>query len=716
MTTQDGATVKVGIDVGGTFTHAVAVDAARLRVIGKAVVPTTHRAERGVATGVVDSLRRLLDESALEPDQIGLIAHSTTQATNALLEGDVAPVGILAIGTGLAGRVARRQARIDDVRLGPGRALPTSFRWLDADRADETSIGAAIDGLREEGAEVLVSTEMFGVDDASREELVVRVARERGIPATSAASLSKLYGLRMRTRTAVINACMLPKMLRTAEHIEQALLESGIDAPLMVMRSDGGIMDVQSMRERPILTMLSGPAAGVAAALMYERVTDGLFVEVGGTSSDICAIRNGRPIVTQARLGDHRLFLRTLDVRTVGIGGGSIPRVRDRTIHAVGPRSAHIAGVGYEAFRDRHDAMEPSTFEPLDGDPDDYLLLTDEAGGRFTLTPTGAATALSLAEGHARGNDASTSQAFDDVARWLGSTRDEVATRIQERCAEKVVPVLNDLRREHRLAEPCAIVGGGGGAEAVVPFASRQLGLDFHIAKDAEVISAIGAALGMIQETVERSIPEPTEADLARVRREAKEGALRMGAAPETITTTLEVDRQAKVVRAIAQGTPELRSRDLSTRDGLAPTDERRLAAAAMAATEHDTTEVARTRGLAIFRATRPGRRVLWWTGRPRHPVAVLDREGVARLRVDDARVEPVETGAAEERLRAALADLTRYGDGGVSLPEVFLIGPERIADLSGLAEEPQLVAAARLELMEMEPNEPIAIVCAARE
>ena len=127
-------TLRVGVDVGGTFTKAVAVSVRPVELRAQAVVPTSHHEPSGVAHGVAEALRRLFAELGDGRDAVQLVAFSTTQAMNALLEGDVATVGVIGIGAAPELRVARKRTRIGTVKLAPGRSLRTEHEFLDATR------------------------------------------------------------------------------------------------------------------------------------------------------------------------------------------------------------------------------------------------------------------------------------------------------------------------------------------------------------------------------------------------------------------------------------------------------------------------------------------------------------------------------------------------------------------------------------------------------
>jgi N-methylhydantoinase A/oxoprolinase/acetone carboxylase beta subunit len=706
--------IKIGIDVGGTFTHAVAVDLATMDLAGKAVVPTTHKAAEGVALGVVQSMKKLLDATGIQPDEVILIAHSTTQATNALIEGDVARVGIVGMASGAKAVRAKSEANLGKIELSPGKYLETSFRFIDTEKEynDET-IHRVIKELKEEGCQVIVSSESFGVDDPTREQHVADLSIADGTYACSSSALSQLYGLRVRTRTAVVNASMLPKMLETANMTEKAVRESGIDAPLMVMRSDGGIMDIEEMRKRPILTMLSGPAAGVAAALMYERISDGCMVEVGGTTSDICVIKNGRPIVTHGEIGGHRLYIKTLDVRTVGIAGGSVPRVSRGKVSEVGPRSAHIANLGYEAFTEDISSVEPLTIQPIKGDPSDYLALkiNGEETPSITLTPTGAANVLGLASGYGAGSKASVNKAFEAVAKWLKSSPEAIAERIQELCSAKVMPIVKAMIEEHKLkGRAISFVGGGGGAEAIVPYAAQKLGLEHRIAKNNEVISAVGVALGIIQDTVERTIMNPSDNDIIQLRREAFESVQKMGADADSIEVVIEIDRQTKTVSATASGTPELRTRTLG---GDLPSDDELLGIAAKTTNcESDQIKAVNDEGwMCVFEGERPRKIFFGLFEMIDSPVVVIDREGIVRLQVPDARVDYTPSSNLDDVMRTILDQFTTYGDAGMVPPDIYLVKAGQIIDLTGLVEGDQMLSVARVETQSLLPEEKLAVI-----
>jgi len=705
--------IRVGIDVGGTFTHAVAIDAKTFEIVAQRKVPTTHTAAVGVAQGIVDSLHQMLDAGHISPDEVILIAHSTTQATNALLEGDVATVGIVGMGGGLEKRPARRQTNIGDIELAPGRYLHTLHQFIDTSTTpDNDTIRRVIDHLRCEGAEVIVATEAFGVENPQNERRVSALAAEMGLPATAAHEITQLLGLRMRTRTAVINASMLPKMMETATMTEDSVRRAGIRAPLMIMRSDGGIMDIEQMRRRPILTMLSGPAAGVAAALMYARVTDGIFLEVGGTSTDCSAIRNGKALVKSAQVGGFQLSVRTLDVRTLGIAGGSIPRIRNKKVVDVGPRSAHIAQLGYAAFEEIGTAEIQLDFvEPRSGDPKDYARL--RAGTKaFTATPTCAANFLGLVpdDAPAHGNLKNIRWSLAAMSEALGEVSEErVARMILDRSFPEIANVVEDLIDDYDLDRKLlTLSGGGGGAWALVPYTASKMGLPHEIAPNAPMISAIGAALALVRDTVERTVIGPSEHDILAIRREAEDSVARMGADRSTIEVQVEIDPQKNILRAMATGATEFRSRDLA-KAALGAEDleshVRRSIREPVVALE----SLGDIGGLIVYEACTEKPR-FFGLGRQEYPqIRVIDRQGIIRLQLTHGDGFVSRRGQLLARLRPFVQARTIYGDAGKNLPDVFIVFRGRILDLTGLQSFDQIQTLVNVELDPLSSDENVA-------
>lgn len=706
--------VRVGIDVGGTFTDAVAVDAATLELLGQVKVPTSHHHEDGVAHGIVEALGRLLEEIDCDPQDVAFLAHGTTQATNALLEGDVATTGLIGIGTGPGAVLTRRLAALGKLELTPGKRLPLVYAHV-PDHRDRDAVGQAADSLVRQGAEVLVASEPFSVDRPEGEEAVLEAARGHGLPMTAGHEITSLYGLHKRTRTAVVNAAILPRMLATADLVDASITRAGVTAPLMVMRCDGGVMSLDEMRRRPLLTILSGPAAGVAGALMQERISEGVFLETGGTSTDISVVRRGKVAVQHATVLGKKSYLNALDVRTVGVGGGSMVRIGDganRTVTGVGPRSAHIAGLPYACFASVEELRDATvgTIRPMADDPADYAVL-DAAGGRFAITMTCAANALGLVpEGDfARCDPQVARAALAPLAALLGTDVDGAATQLLDAGVEQVKTVVDAMVGDYRLDEDTAVlVGGGGGAASVTPHLARLTGFEGRIARHSEVISPIGVALALVREQIERIIPGAGQEQILAVRAEAEAAVVAQGAAAEGVEVEVTVDPQTSKVRAVATGATELRTQDRAHRtdDG-----ERLRNAAASLKTDASAVEVLAAAGAHTVYGTEVRRRLR----ATRRPVRVVDADGVVRLHVADAHVESTTVADAPGVLARLVKEKTSYGDGGVRAPAVRLLLGSRIADLSGVLEPEPLLALARGELRSRGGAEPVVAVVEVR-
>ncbi len=419
--------------------------------------------------------------------------------------------------------MAKRQTRLDDIQLDEKKSIKIYNEFLPLKQCSEANIKQVIEHLKAKGAKVLVASMAFGVDEGGPEAAVAKVAKEENIPITAASEITKLYGLTRRTRTAAINASILPKMLDTANSTEASVREAGVKVPLMIMRGDGGVMEISEMKKRPVLTMLSGPAASVMGSLIYLRASNGIYFEVGGTTSNIGVIKNGRPAIDYSIVGGHKTYISSLDVRVVGDAGGSMIRANKNGVIDVGPRSAHIAGLDYAAFTDPSTIKNPHIefFSPKEGDPDDYVKLVNEDGSAFTITNTCAANALGLVEPKyfSYGNQESCRKGIQVLADYCNTTVEDIATQIMEKAFGKVEAIYNELVEKYQLEkDQTTLVGVGGGAAALVPYFSNKTGVKYSIPEDAEVISSIGVALSMVRDVVERIVPNPTAEDIRSIK------------------------------------------------------------------------------------------------------------------------------------------------------------------------------------------------------
>lgn len=701
---------RIGIDVGGTFTDAVLINNDSYELVAKMKIPTTHK--EGVAVGIIRILRQLIEENRVAPENVLFIAHGTTQATNALLEGDVASVGIIGMGTGIDAIKAKKDINLGEILLSPGKYLKTKFAFIDEKSLTEENIKNSILELTNAGSEVIVASAAYSVEDPCKELKVISVAQENGIYATGGHEISELYGLKVRTRTAAINGSLIPKMIETANMTETAIIDSGISTRLMIMRCDGGVMSIDEVRKRPILTMLSGLAAGVAGALMYEKVSDGLFFEVGGTSIDICVIKDGKVMIKNAQVGGHKTYLTSLDVRTLGIAGGSMICIEGDKIIDVGPRSTHIAGLDYECFTTPEEIDSPKLnfVRPKEDDAKNHAIVTCKNGKRFSLTLAGAANILGVIpkNDYAEGYRESAICAWQPLAAHLGMTVEQAAKAAMDIATDKVMKIVDDLMTEYEMDKGFTdLVGGGGSASVIIPYMAQREGFKWRIAKNAPYISTIGVALAMVKEQIERTAINPTEADVLKIRQDIFESIVRSGAVAETVDVTVEIDHQKNILRATATGSTELRSKDLTQ---VLVTHEQMIATAASAldVTPENVHLSHQMTRFSAFEATTTTKGFFGLLKKKENSCCIIDREGIVRLKKRRANITVFPKAQSKTIFVKVIDDYTEYSEANAILPGVHIFYGERMLDLSSMGTLTALLTMFDFETKSLQPSDEI--------
>jgi len=699
--------VRMGIDVGGTHTKAVAIDNATHEIIGKASVKTTHDDPRGVAAGVVESFENCMKENGIAAEDVVFVAHSTTQATNALIEGDVANVGILGMSKGgIEGFLAKKQTRLSDIDLGNQKIIRILNRYLPLKKVNEVSIEETIEDMKKEGAGVVVASMAFGVDDGSPEALTYEISERKNIPATMASDITKLYGLARRTRTAAINASILPKMLDTATCTESSVREAGVNVPLMIMRGDGGVMEITEMKKRPVLTMLSGPAASVMGSLMYLRASNGVYFEVGGTTTNIGVIKNGRPAIDYTIVGGHPTYISSLDVRVLGVAGGSMVRANKEGVIDVGPRSAHIAGLGYAVYSetDKIKGAKVEFFSPKPGDPSDYVRVRLEDGTAVTITNSCAANVLGLvnSEHFSYGNIDAARKAIQALADYCETTIEDIATQIMERSYAKIEPIILELAEKYRLEkDQISLVGVGGGAASLITYFSNKMGVKYSIPENAEVISSIGVALSMVRDVVERIIPNPSKEEIRAIKNEALNKAVESGATPESVEIYIEIDSQSNKVTAIATGSTEVKTAE--TGQEISEKEALEIAAEDMRLEVKEALMIAKNRSFYVVGKLGE---------EEEKPIRILDKKGFVKVQRGYGKCVKTTAEKYEDVLKYLWDDMGLYKSEIVVRPDFYFCIGARIIDFS-IGDYTQLKILADLEVSTLDAKEELFIVAA---
>jgi len=323
--------IALGIDTGGTYTDAVLLDYQSGEVLGAAKALTTRH---DLSIGIEEAMARVIREAG----EVGLVSLSTTLATNALVEGKGAPVCALLIGYD-------EQTHADWVReLNTDRIVflsgghTTTGEEITA--LDERAVRSAIAQHAPHVAAFAISG-YFAPRNPAHELAVKRLVQTMtGLPCTCGHELTHRLNALRRATTVALNASLIPLVCDLIAAVERSMARLGVRAPLMVVKGDGSLMSAEVAKERPIETILSGPAASVVGAQHLASSPHAIVVDMGGTTTDIALVRHGRPALNPrgATVGRWQTMVEAVDVQTVGLGGDSRVWLSEDRALQIGPR------------------------------------------------------------------------------------------------------------------------------------------------------------------------------------------------------------------------------------------------------------------------------------------------------------------------------------------------------------------------------------------
>jgi N-methylhydantoinase A len=349
--------LRIGIDTGGTFTDIVCVD-DKSGLMGVTKVASTPA---NPAIGLVRGIKAIIDQGGFAVDDLAGLAHGTTVATNALLQNEIAGLGlIVTVGFRHLLEIAR-QAVPDGYGnsyfwVKPDRIVPLdcvreiggrhNFRGEELRPLDEAGVRAAAHFFRSRGIGAIGVCLLHAYANAAHERRVAEIFAQIHPEAVVSLSCEVLpeYREYERAITTLVDAYVKPHMSRYLERIREELGTGLRDKPFLVMQSSGGVASPAQVMRKPITTALSGPAAGALGSAVIAELAgfpDVVTLDAGGTSTDLCLIEKAKPGVTNGgTIGRFPVRVPMIDIKTIGTGGGSIAWITREGHLKVGPRSA----------------------------------------------------------------------------------------------------------------------------------------------------------------------------------------------------------------------------------------------------------------------------------------------------------------------------------------------------------------------------------------
>ena len=324
--------LRLGIDTGGTYTDAVIINEQNQVLVAVKSLTTRHN----LAIGIGESIGKVAHELLADIEMVSL---STTLTTNAVVEGNGAPVCALVVGLSETQVTKSGLGEIIDdnliIRLAGGH--DASGRQVAP--LDVASATAAILAHKDKVSAFSVSAQ-FGVRNPSHEiQLQNLVTELTQMPVTCGHELATSLGAPRRALTASLNARMIPFIQDLIQAVQNILQQLSIKAPLMIVKGDGSIVNAETALVHPVTTILSGPAASVIGACALSGSRNAIIADMGGTTTDIAIVTDGQPELANegARVGDWQPMVETVKVYSIGLGGDSEVRFYGGSI-ALGPR------------------------------------------------------------------------------------------------------------------------------------------------------------------------------------------------------------------------------------------------------------------------------------------------------------------------------------------------------------------------------------------